>query len=313
MILTFIMNNTHMLELAHLKIIQQLHITGTLTEAASALCLSQSALSHQIRYLEKKLDIALWEREGRTLRLTQAGELLLATAQQILPVIEQSENMLKAYAEGRQGILRIGIECYPCYEWLSSVVGNFLQHMPQVDIDIVNKFQFSGLSGLINHHIDVLVTPDKEQKDSVLYEELAQYELFLLVSNQHTLSKIKTIQPEHFSKETLLTFPVDSERLDILTQFLNPAHVMPECIKRIESIELMMQMVALNRGICVLPEWLASSYAEKLNLKKVRIGNEGIHKELYVALLQKNRDIPYINQFIEESTNVAQTLLQNSK
>ena len=130
-----------MIEFKHLKIIKALHENGTLTRAANVLCLSQSALSHQIRYLEKKLNIALWEREGRNLRLTKAGELLLQTAQQLLPILKQTEKTIKAYAQGSQGILRIGVECYPCYKWLTSVIGVFLQEMPDVEVEIINKFQ----------------------------------------------------------------------------------------------------------------------------------------------------------------------------
>lgn len=301
-----------MIEHSHLKIIQALHRTGTLTEAATALCLSQSALSHQIRYFEKKMDVSFWERKGRNLRLTQAGELLLQTAQQILPVLEQTENMLKAYSEGRQGILRIGVECYPCYEWLTSVIGTFLQQMPDVDIDIVNKFQFSGLEGLLNHHIDVLVTPDRERKDNIHYEELVKYELVLLTGSEHKLTKNKTIAAENFASETLLTFPVNSARLDILTQFLNPAYVTPERIKKIESIELMLQMVSLGRGVCVLPEWLANTYVKKLNIKKNRIGKNGIQKKLYVALREQDRAVSYINQFIVVGKKAANKLLQRT-
>lgn len=297
-----------MIEHSHLKIIRELHRKGTLTEAATALCLSQSALSHQIRYLEKKMDVALWERKGRNLRLTQAGELLLRTAQQVLPVLEQTENTLKAYGEGRQGILRIGVECYPCYEWLTRVVGSFLQQMPDVDIDIVNKFQFSGLEGLQHQHIDVLITPDKEIKDSIHYEALANYELFLLTAQQHPFTQHHVIQPEDFAHETLLTFPVHTDRLDILNQFLNPAYVMPARIKKIESIELMLQMVALGRGVCVLPEWLADTYVDQLNIKKIPIGDKGLKKTLFVALRKQDREIAYMKQFMDVGKEMAALL-----
>ena len=156
-----------MIEHSHLKIILALHANGTLTEAANALCLSQPALSHQISYLEKKLGVALWEREGRSLRLTQAGALLLEVANQVLPVLSQAEKTLEAYSEGRQGILRIGVECYPCFEWLTGMVGQFMQQMPDIDVDIVHKFQFSGVEGLLNHHIDVLITPDLVKKEHI--------------------------------------------------------------------------------------------------------------------------------------------------
>lgn len=174
-----------MIEHSHLRIIQSLHTNGTLTEAANALCLSQPALSHQIAYLEKKLGITVWEREGRGLRLTQAGRLLLEIADQVLPVLSQAEKTLKAYSEGKQGILRIGVECYPCFEWLTGVIGQFMQQVPDVDIDIVHKFQFSGLEGLLNHHIDVLITPDLVKKEKIFYEKLAEYQLVLLVSSDH--------------------------------------------------------------------------------------------------------------------------------
>lgn len=109
---------SYMIERAHLRIIRALAENGSLTAAANALFLTQSALSHQIRYLEQKLEISLWQRDGRKLRLTKAGELMLQVAQQVLPVLEQTEQTLQAYSEGRAGILRLGVECHPCYEWL---------------------------------------------------------------------------------------------------------------------------------------------------------------------------------------------------
>lgn len=301
-----------MIEHSHLKILQSLNQHGTLTKAANALCLSQSALSHQIRYLEKKLDVTLWVKEGRLLRLTQAGELLLQVAQQVLPVLQQAEETLKAYGEGRQGVLRIGVECYPCTKWLNNVVGEFLQQLPEVEIDIVNKFQFTGLEGLLNHHIDVLVTPDLEKNEKIHYESIAEYDLVLLVSAKHQLANSTIIQAEQLSQETLLSFPIPLERMDVMTQFLSPKGVKPINIKEIESIDLMIQLVSLGRGVCVLPEWLAMHYCKKLKsdtpLKIIRLGKQGIHKKLYLAMHHNDQDIPYIKSFINTGKEVAKHL-----
>ena len=297
-----------MIEHSHLKIIQALHANGTLTGAANALCLSQPALSHQIGYLEKKLGVALWERDGRSLRLTQAGKLLLEAANQVLPVLAQAEQTLQAYGEGRQGVLRIGVECYPCFEWLTGMIGQYMRQMPGIDVDIVQKFQFSGLEGLLNHHIDVLITPDLVRKESIGYEVLAEYQLVLLTAPDHPLADLPQITPELLSKETLLTFPVPLERLDILTHFLTPAHLEPEKMKPIESLEIMLQMTALNRGVCVLPEWLADIKNKDLNLKKIQIGDQGLYQRLYLAMREVDKTIPYIRQFIE----VGQRTVENS-
>lgn len=298
-----------MIEHSHLKIIQALHANGTLTEAANALCLSQPALSHQISYLEKKLGIKLWEREGRNLRLTQAGTLLLNAAQQILPVLAQTEKTLLAYSEGRQGILRIGVECYPCFEWLTGMIGQYMRQMPGIDVDIVQKFQFSGLEGLLNQHIDVLITPDLVKKNNITYQVLAEYQLVLLVANNHPAAGLQHITPELLSQETLLTFPVPLERLDIFTHFLIPAQFETEKLKPIESLEIMLQMTALNRGVCVLPEWLAHIKNKDLKLKKIQIGDRGLFQKLYLAMREADTAVPYIQEFISVGQQTAQSSL----
>ena len=289
----------NMIEPSHLKIIQALEHNGTLTEAANALCLSQSALSHQIRYLEKKMDVKFWQKEGRNIRLTQAGQLLLRTAHQVLPILSQAENTLKAYSTGLQGSLRIGVECYPCYEWLTGVIGDFMQKMPDMDIDIINKFIFTGLEGLVNYHIDILVTPDWVKKTSVHYITLAEYELVLVVARQHSLAQLDFIQPQDLLKETLFVFPIARERLDILTDFLLPSHHEAKKIQVIESLEIMLKMTELNRGVCVLPRWLAESKNIQQQFETVTIGHHGMHRKLYLAMRENDKDIAYIKKFIE--------------
>lgn len=287
-----------MIERSHLKIIQALADNGTLTAAANALFLTQPALSHQIRYLEKKLEVSLWQRDGRQLRLTQAGELLLRVARQVLPVLEQTEKTLQAFGEGRMGVLRLGVECHPCYEWLKGILANFLIAMPDMDVDIVNKFQFSGLEGLLNHHVDLLVTPDVVTMANVVYEPLFDYELVLLVADSHPLASNKFIVAEQLCDQKLLTFPVAHERLDIFTQFLLPAAINPKT-KAIESLDIMVQMVGLNRGVTVLPGWLADEYCQKLPVKTIRLGKKGLAKTLFAAMRENDVDIYYMQAFIQ--------------
>jgi LysR family transcriptional regulator for metE and metH len=287
-----------MIETIHLRILSALHHHGTLTEAANALFLSQSALSHQIRHLEKRLGIPLWKKEGRRLRLTRAGEQLLQAAGKILPLLEQTERTLKAYAEGMQGILRIGVECFPCYEWLTGVIAEFLVVAPDVEVDIFHQFQFTGIDGLLNRQIDLLVTPDRVEQPGLIYEPLFEYELVLLVAGSHPLAASARVEPEQLARETLISFPVDDERLDILRHFLWPAGVRPARRKQIESIEIMLQLVAFSRGVCALPRWLAERVRERLDLKILSLGPAGVHRSLYAAFRREDAELAYLNRFV---------------
>lgn len=104
--------------------------------------------------------------------------------------------------------------------------------------------------------------------------------------------------PEHLADETLLSFPVPLERLDIYSCFMTPSHVSPARHKTIESLEIMLEMTALNRGLCVLPAWLADEKSKTLELKKMPIGQGGMHKKLFLAMRESDKSISYIEKFI---------------
>ncbi|MEW8347774.1 MAG: LysR family transcriptional regulator [Candidatus Thiodiazotropha taylori] len=287
-----------MIELTHLRIVAALQQHGTLTKAANALCLSQSALSHQIRYLEQKLGVEIWVKEGRRLRLTRAGNLLLETAEKVLPLLQQSQRTLKAYADGQTGVLRLGVECYPCYEWLTGVTAAYLKSNPQVDVDIFQRFRFSGFEGVLNFHIDMLITPDRVDHPGLSYQPLFGYELMLLVPESHPLAEKDWVSPQQLASEVLITFPVAEERLDVLNSFLWPAGVRPQQHKQIESIEIMLQLVAFSRGVTVIPDWLIERACQALPLKSLRLGRQGMQRKLYAAYRTEDQQLSYQQAFI---------------
>ena len=216
-----------MIERTHLAIIKQVNLLGTLTEAADHLCLTQSALSHAIKKLESQLGVKIWTKEGRTLRLTQAGQSMLALANRVLPQIEHTEQLMQQFAQGQRGTLRIGMECHPCYQWLLGVVAPYLTAWPKVDVDVKQKFQFGGMGALFSHDIDALVTPDPLFKRGIIYTPVFDYELVLVVHDQHPLAQYQFITPQQLVDQTLITYPVEIERLDIYSKFMLPAHCRP--------------------------------------------------------------------------------------
>lgn len=288
-----------MLERIHLAVIQAVDQHGSLTAAARRLHLTQSALSHTIRKLEHNLGTAIWLREGRSLRLTQTGEYLLSIANRVLPQLEHAESKLKQMVQGERGTLRIGMECHPCYQWLLKVVSPFLEHWPDVDVDVKQKFQFGGVGALLGYEIDLLVTPDPFYKTGLRFDPVFDYEQVLVVPDHHPLAARSYLNAEDLRNQVLLTYPVPPDRLDIYMQFLNPAGVVPKRHKTIETTDIMLQMVASGRGVAALPRWLAEEYSTRLPLKAVRLGRKGIAKQIYLGTRESDGDIEYLNAFIQ--------------
>lgn len=287
-----------MLEKIHLTILREISRQGSLTAAADSLHLTQSALSHSIKKLEQQANIALWIKDGRNIKLTQAGEYLLTQANRLLPQFERMEETLRQFAENERGTLHIGMECHPCYQWLLRVVNPFLAASPGVDIDVKQKFQFGGMAALFNYDIDILITPDPIQKDSIVFAAVFPYEQVLIVSQQNKLSKLDKVQPAQLTEQTLLTYPVDLARLDIFQQFLLPAQCLPKKHKTLEDTDIILQMVAADRGVAALPKWLALEYAKTLPIVALRLGNEGIHKHIHVGYRKQEQQNKHIQSFI---------------
>ncbi len=288
-----------MIERSHLNIIREVEKQGSLTAAAGSLCLTQSALSHAMKKLEMQLGTDVWLREGRSLRLTQAGRYLLGLANRLLPQLEHAEERMRQFAEGERGTLRIGMECHPCYQWLLKVVAPYLAAWPSVDVDVKQKFQFGGIGALFSYDIDLLVTPDPILKPGLQFEPVFDYEQVLVVSRDHVLAEQAFVEPEQMSSEVLITYPVAIERLDIYSQFMLPAGVMPKRHKTIETTDIMLQMVASGRGVAALPRWLAQEYAESMAVVPVRLGAEGIAKQIYLGAREDDLSIDYLRAFIE--------------
>ncbi|MEH6597165.1 MAG: LysR family transcriptional regulator [Colwellia polaris] len=290
-----------MLERIHLEILTAIKDHGTLTKAADSLHLSQSALSHSIKKLEGQIATPIWTKDGRNLRLTAAGARIQTLANRVLPQFLHTELLLSQIAKGEMGSLRIGMECHPCYQWLLRVIQPYLEQWPDIDMDVKQEFQFGALGALLNYEIDVLITPDPLFKPKIDYIPVFDYEHRLVVSASHELAKQSFVLPEQLNNDVLFSYPVEPLRLDIFSQFLNPAKCSVKKHKYIETTEIMLQMVAAGRGVCALPGWLVDEYSKSMPIKSLRFGEAGIQKQIFVGIRKDEQHIDYLNDFITQA------------
>ena len=288
-----------MLDRHHLAIIIEVERQGSLTAAAESLCLTQSALSHSVKKLEQQLGTEIWLREKRHLRLTQAGEYLLTCAQRMLPQFEHAESVIRQFAKGERGDLRIGMECHPCYRWLLKIVEPFLQQWPDVNIDVKQQFTFGGVDALVHYEIDLLVTPDPVVHKELEFFPVFDYEQVLVVHPDHPLCKKKSVSPTHLADETIITYPVEAGRLDIFNLFLMPANIQPGHHKTVEATDIMLQLVAAGRGVAALPRWLVDEYSQAMPLRTLRLGKNGIKKQIHLGLRVGEKQIDYLQGFLQ--------------
>jgi len=290
-----------MLEIRHLETLSAIRDTGSLQEAAEHLHVTQSALSHQLRDLEVRLKTPLLNRRTRPARLSTAGLRLVALADEILPRIKATERELQRLAAGRTGRLHLAIDCHSCFQWLMPALDAFRQNWPDVALDLSAAFAFAPLPALLRGDLDVVVTSDPLPMEAVQYLPLFSYELVLAVASANPLSQYAYIEPQQLADQVLITYPVDKQRLDVYTAFLDPAGVEPAAIRKAELTPMIVQLVASQRGVAALPNWALTEYLNQGWLRTCRLGEAGVWRTLHAAIRVEDAQASYIHAFLEQA------------
>ena len=280
-----------MLELRHLKAVATLAETGSVTRASTRLHLTQSALSHQLAALEDYLGVALFVRQQRPLKLTEAGYALLQTARRVLPEVEtarQTIARLKTARATRE--LRIAVECHTCYDWLMPAMDTFRERHPEVELDLVPGFHVEPLALLTEHQADVVIVSDAKRHAGIAYHPLFAYEIVALMARDHALATKTHLTAHDFAQETLITYPVPDRMLDLVQRVLKPAAVDPS--RRTAELTIaILQLVASRRGIAALPRWAVQTYLERGYVAARPIGAKGLHGKLHAAVRTAEKEL----------------------
>jgi LysR family transcriptional regulator for metE and metH len=286
-------------DLRHLRAIRAIHKCGGLSRAADMLNLTQSALSHQIKGLEDQAGIDLFVRRTKPLKLSAAGQRLLKLANRVLPEVEATEEEFRSLLAGKSGRLHIAIECHACFEWLFPVLESFRKAWPDVDVDIRPGLAFEALPALAREEVDLVVSSDPEEHSDLEFSPLFDYEPVFVASSQHALAQKSWISAEDFRDEVLITYPVDRTRLDVFSQLLMPAKVEPRVVRQVELTAVILLLVASNRGVAVLPDWVVREVRYNSDYVTRPLTERGVTRRLYAATRREDTTKPFMAHLLK--------------
>ena len=286
------------IELRHLKTLLALEETGSVSLAAKRVFLTQSALSHQIRALENYYETPLFERKSTPLRFTPAGMRLVQLARELLPQVAAAERDLVRIIEGEAGELRLAVECHTCFDWLMPAMGEFRPLWPQVELDIVSGFQADPVGLLLQHRADLAIVSEAEPLNGISYRPLFAYEMVGICAEDHPLADKDVWEAEDFIDETLITYPVPDEMLDLPKKVLLPKGINPPR-RHSELTIAIIQLVASKRGIAALPYWTDMPSLEKGYVVHRKITSDGLQSKLYAAIRTEDANKGYLDNFCQ--------------
>ena len=292
-----------MLELRHLKTLTALREHGSLVAAATDLCLTPSAISHQLKELDQWFGVELGDRRSRPVSFSHVGLRLLKLADDVLPQIQIAHTDIARIVHGQTGRIIFSSECHSCFDWLMPLLNQYRQQYPDVDLDFVSGFESNPHELLQNAEFDLLITADPIALKGIEYFPIFEYESRLVLSNTHPLVRMEKITVQDLAEQTLVTYPVDKHRLDIMAKLFIPANLHPKEIRTTELTQMLIQLVASGRGISALPDWVVNEYEQKGWVTSRRldcVSPKGLRRTLYAGYRSEDKDKSYFEGFLNQ-------------
>jgi LysR family transcriptional regulator for metE and metH len=280
-----------MLNLRQLRIVDAIVRSGTVTQAAERLFVTQPAVSHGLRQLETGLGVKLFRREGRRMVPTPEGTRLHETARTVLDELARAEYDMGQYRAGYQGIVHVATGCYTCYHWLPGIMGAFSDAFPDVDLQIVPAATNEPLEALKQGRLDLAIVETETDDRELHLEPLFDDELLVVMRPGHRLASRAFLVAEDFRDETLLVH-IDHTQSFYYDRVLAPAGVEPARVFALHLTEALIESVKSGLGIAVMAEWVVAPEVAAGRLRAVRLTEGGMHRSWYLATRRGESSVP---------------------
>ncbi|HEY9396940.1 MAG TPA: LysR substrate-binding domain-containing protein, partial [Burkholderiales bacterium] len=146
------------------------------------------------------------------------------------------------------------------------------------------------------------IASDTPRRRGVAYQPLFRFEILAVLPPDHPLKRRRHVTAGDFADETLITYPVPEDRIDVIRQVLKPVGV--KFKRRTTELTIaILQLVASRRGIAALPNWGIKNYVDYEYVLARRIGAKGLWSELHAATTRDMAKQTYVQDFIATARN----------
>ncbi len=230
------------------------------TKAAEKMYVSQTAVTHQIRSLEEQMGVQLFSRTKKKVELAPAGALFMIEGRQILEHIDNAFIHARDVSEGMSGALEIGFANYA-----SNILANSLQEFHSRYPNIKLHFKSYSPSVLLDRlrlgELDLIFSPifDPAIYEGCFIQEVSRVSLIAVLPSSHPLAGKHYLTKKDLSDQSLILACTPDSKIGedrkIIDSFLKAGYH-PEIVDRIEDIETILLMVAVQMGISILPSYI---------------------------------------------------------
>ena len=241
------------MELRHLRYFLAIAENNSYRQASEELLISQPTLSQQMKDLEKELGVALFERAGRGIRLTQQGKLFVDYAQRSLNVLSEAQSAINEFAAVLRGRLRIGVLQTVGAYLIPSAAVRFSTEFPGVDLQLLEMSAGEIEDSVCDGSIDLGISFQPAGRREIEFEKLFEEQLMLFVCKSHTLSSRKTINCASIAPHRLCLLGKQYSTRRIIDSAFAEVNATPDTAVEVNSVTACLNVAESGGPATILP------------------------------------------------------------
>ncbi len=295
------------MDITTLKAFVVISENGSFSEAAEQLFLTQSAISKRIQTLELELNTSLFDRRGRTIRLTEAGDAFLSRAQKILYEYADGRRAIENLSESISGQLRVGTSHHIGLHRLPPVLREFIKRYPEVKLDLKFMDSEDVCSQIDKGELEIgVITLPNINMDNLELQSIWDDPLSIVVGKEHPLFTQAKVTPAELNKQAVILPAPNTYTRQMVDHHFSTLGIDPIEIISVNYLETIKMLVSVGMGWSVLPYSLVG--LDSSNLKNIPINGFNMQRSLGVcwnrhytlsnaarALLQLLQDVVHRN------------------
>jgi len=274
------------------------------SSAAESLFLTQPAVSTQIKLLEDSYNIKLFERYGKKIRLTTAGEVLLSYAERIFNLAKKADSVIEDVKKVNSGCLKISASLTMGTYYLPSILSVFKMKYPNIEIQmkvgnseevIENILSFNSDLGFIGHIVPI---------EKLIIAPFVEEELVIIVPSSHEFANQKTIKLSRLNGQHFIMREKGSGTREDIENKFKKENISVRVIMELGSNEAIKRAVEAGLGISIISVNIVKREVDAGLIKAIRLGEGKIIRSFY-TIYHKDK---YLSSIIRTFLSMASDL-----
>lgn len=252
--------------------------TGSFTRTGKELFISQSAVSHSMKALENDIGCRLFDRLGKSVQLTPAGEHLLHHAEKILDEMAVARESIAQRSHWGQSRLRVGASLTICQYVLPRVLPQLKKDFPQTLINVEAGDTRHAFELFEQDRIDLAVVVEPAIKHEADFEPLAMDELAFVVAPDHPWAQASSVPRNEIGAQHFVLYSRKSETFQLVEDYFRRDGISLNTVVELASMEAIKEFVKLGLGISILAPWIAREEIRTKQLVALPLGRRKLKR-----------------------------------